>query len=161
GSSAYGRDDLVAVGGERLAGLVVHQVDGELVGAEPGQLAQPVDVRACRAEQAEPVDNGIGHEVGGGVVGPAVMGVVVTLPALDVVGQLVRHRPVHAVPGDQVGHVVADHAAEPAQLVPLVWQVGADVGGRGHAHRDRGRIAAGRLGRGAHRADRPLGDVRV
>ena len=43
--------------------------------------------------------------------GPAVLVVVVALAALDVVGERRGHvRAVGAVTGDDVGHVVADHA---------------------------------------------------
>ena len=41
-------------------------------------------------EDAEPVDDLVGHEVGVGVPGPAVLVVVVALPAGDVVGQRLR-----------------------------------------------------------------------
>src|ERR1700751_1763854 len=84
--SGEGRDDGIAVGGQGLGGLVVHQGDSNLVGPDRGQLAQPVQVRLSRAEQAEPVHDGIRHEVRGRVVRLAVMGVVVALAALDVVG---------------------------------------------------------------------------
>ena len=51
-----------------------------------------------------------------------------------------------AVAGDDVGHVVADHAAEPAALVALVGEVVADVGRGGdadrHGRRDRGPASA-------------------
>ena len=48
----------------RLPG-VVHRVDRELVHAQPAQLRQPLQLRRRRAEQAEPVDDLVGHEVRG------------------------------------------------------------------------------------------------
>ena len=54
-----------------------------------------------------------------------------------------------AVLGDEVGDVVADHAAEPAALLACVGErlgrvVLGDVRGRGDADRDLGRVAPGR-----------------
>ena len=69
----------LAVGGQGVLLLVVHQVHGELVGAGLGQLAQPVHVRGRRAEQAEPVHDLVRHEVHVRVVGLAVVRVVVAL----------------------------------------------------------------------------------
>ena len=103
--------------------VVVLQVDGELVDAEVLQCGQPLEVRLDRADDAEPIDDLVGHELGVGVAGLAVLVVVVALAALDVVGERLRHRAaVIAVPGDDVGHVVADHATEPAALVAHVGQ---------------------------------------
>ena len=81
--------------------------------------AQLLELRRRRAEQAEPVDDLVGHEGRcRGLPGPAVVAVVVALAALDVVGQLRGdHAGVLAVAGDEVGDVVADHPAEPAALV--------------------------------------------
>jgi len=89
------------------------------------------------------------------------MRVVVALPPGDVVGQRRRHRAVDAVPAHQIRHVVAHHPAEPAELIPLMGQVGADIGGRGHADGDGIGGASRRPGRVAHRADGPPGDVGV
>src|SRR6202000_2156100 len=61
--SAQGRDHRVAVGGQGLLGLVVHQVHGELVDAEAGQLLQPRHVRLGRPGQAEPVHDLIRDEI--------------------------------------------------------------------------------------------------
>ena len=55
------------------------------------------------------------------VAGLPVLVVVVALSILDVVGEGLRHgSPVLAVPSDDVGDVVAHHAAEPAQLIARV-----------------------------------------
>jgi hypothetical protein len=43
----------------------------------------------------------------------------------------VRNLAVLAVPGDEIGDVVADHPPEPPALVALVVKVAADVGGGG------------------------------
>ena len=85
------RDHVLAVRGERRVLAVVLQVDRELVDAEVAQLAQPRHVLLDRAEHAEPVDDLVRHEVGVRVAGPAVLVVVVALPAGDVVGQRLRH----------------------------------------------------------------------
>src|SRR5439155_8208528 len=107
------------------------------------------------------VDDVVRHERGVRVAGTAVLVVVVTAPAGDVVGERLRHRTPGPVPGDDVGDVVADHAAEPAALVALVREVVADVGRRGDADPDRVRVPAGRRSRLAHRLDRPGSDVGV
>ena len=70
--------------------VVVLQVDRELVDAEVLQLPHPLDVRLDRADDAEPVDDLVGHELGVGVAGLAVLVVVVALAALDVVGERLR-----------------------------------------------------------------------
>ena len=89
------------------------------------------------AEHAEAFDDIVGHEVGGGVAGATVMGVVVVPAVLDVRGERGRHAPgALAVAPDEVRDMVADHAAEPAKLIALVRNVVADVGGSGHAGRD-------------------------
>ena len=66
----------------------------------------------------------------------AVLVVVVALAVLDVLGQRGGHRRLLAVALDDVGHVIADHAAEPADLVTEVGQVVADVGRRRNADGD-------------------------
>ena len=84
------------------------------------QLVQPAQLLVDRAEDAEAVDDLVGHEVGVGVAGLAVLVVVVALAALDVLGQRGRHVGGVAVAADDVGDVVADHPAEPAALVAHV-----------------------------------------
>src|SRR5215212_7760473 len=79
------------------------------------------------AKDAKAVYYVVGDEVGGAVVRPAMVAVVVALARLDVVGEGVRHLAVLSVAGYQVGYVVADHAPEPAALVALVGEVVADV----------------------------------
>ena len=80
-------------------------------------------MRLDRTEDAEPVDDLVGDELGMRVARAAVLVVVVALPAGDVVGQRRRHRSaVRAVARDDVGDVVADHPAEPAALVARVGQ---------------------------------------
>src|SRR5215210_7214378 len=54
--------------------------------------------------------------------------IVAALARLYVVGEGVRHLAIYAVAGNEVGHVVTDHAPEPAALVALVGEVIADVG---------------------------------
>src|SRR5688572_16478424 len=95
------------------------------------------------AEDAESVDDIVGDEVGRGVVRFAVVGVVVTLAGPNVVGERVRHIAVFAIACDEVGHVVAYHATEPAALVALVGQVSADVGRGGDADLYAFRVTAG------------------
>src|ERR1700761_7661745 len=110
-----GPNDVLGVGVEGGAGVVVHEVDAEVVGADVPQFGQPVQLRFGRAEQAEAVHHLVGDEVGGRVAGLAVVGVVVALPGFDVVGQGAGDRLAGAaVTVHQVGDVVADHAAEPA-----------------------------------------------
>ena len=70
-------------------------------------------------------------------------------------------RVVFAVAHDEVVDVVAHHAAEPAQLVPLMCQVVADVGRSDHADRDRVRVAALVLGSVAYRLQRPFKNLRI
>src|SRR5262249_60536728 len=134
-------DGAYQVGGVGVEGGVlgvVHEVQAEVVGADLAQFRQPVHVQLRRPEQAEPVHDVVGHEVGGRVVRLPVVGVVVAFARLDVVGERPGHRvPRVAVAGHQVGDVVADHAAEPAGLVPHVRVVLADVGGCGDADRHR------------------------
>ena len=113
------------------------------------------------AENAEAVDHLVGHKVGVGVPGLSVLVVVVTLATLDVVGEGGRHVGVLAVALDDVGDMVADHAAEPAGLVAHVGHVVADIGGGGDADGDLIGVTAGAFGGGAHRVDGPLGDGRV
>src|SRR5215207_2082446 len=67
------------------------------------------------------------------MAGLAVVAVVVALARPYVVSERVRDLTVVAVAGNQVGDVVADHAAEPPALVALVGQVIAYVGGGGDA----------------------------
>ena len=93
------------------------------VNAQLRSSCQAVNVRQGGAEQGEPVNDVVQHEVGARVARPAVVGVVVPLPALDVVDQLTRHRAGLAVARDQVRNVVADHPAEPPQLGALARQV--------------------------------------
>ena len=57
------------------------QVDRELVDAERRELLQPGDVLLPGPEDAEPVDDLVGDEVGVGVAGPAVLVVVVARAA--------------------------------------------------------------------------------
>src|SRR5918994_1416003 len=94
------------------------------------------------AEDAEAVHDVVGDEVRGGITGLAMMAVVVTLAGPYVVGEGVRDVAVFAVAGDEVGYVVADHAAEPATLVALVGGVFADVGRGGDADLYAFRVAA-------------------
>src|ERR671910_1528163 len=95
------------------------------------------------AEDAEAVDDVVGDEVGGAVVCPAVVAVVVALARFDVVGEGVWHLAVLPVAGYEVGDVVPDHPAEPAALLALVGEVLADVGGSGYADLYFVRVSAG------------------
>ena len=97
------------------------QVQGEVADAEARELLQPRDLRLGRPDEAEPLDDLVGHELGVGVAGASVLVVVVSLAARDVVGQAPRDRgALAAVAIDDVGDVVADHPAEPAALVERV-----------------------------------------
>ena len=82
--------DRLAVDPHRLLLVVVLEVDGELVDADRLELLELGDVLLGRAEDAEPVDDLVGHEVGVVVVGLAVRVVVVAGAALDVVGERLR-----------------------------------------------------------------------
>ena len=118
----------------------------------------------CRrpvAEHAEAVDDLVRDELRVGVARAAVMRVVVALARADVVRERLRDLAVLAVAADEVGDVVADHAAEPAALLARVVEVVAEVGGRRDADRDLVRVAPGRLGRRTHALDRPPQDHRV
>ena len=120
----------------------------------------------CGAEQAEPVDDLVGHEVGVRVTGPSVLVVVVALATLDVVGERLRDRAVRAVLRHDIRDVISHHAAEPAALVAhVLHRLGvagvADVERRRDAERDRVGVAAGGLRRIPNRLDHPLGDVDV
>ncbi len=135
-------DDQLAVGGQGGVLGVVLQVERELVDAERLELVQARDLVLGRSDQAEAVDDLVGHELGVGVAGLAVLVVVVALAAGDVVGQrLGDGGAVGPVAADDVGDVVADHAAEPAALVARVLQMAlaavGHVGGRGDADRHR------------------------
>ena len=81
------RDDLLAVRLQRGVLGVVLEVDGELVDAELAQLVEAADVLGDRAEDAEAVDDVVGHELGVHVAGLAVLVVVVAGAPLDVVGE--------------------------------------------------------------------------
>ena len=113
-----------------------------------------------RADDAEPIDDLVGHERRVGVAGLAVLVVVVTLPILDVVGERLRHRRVVAVAGNDVSHVVANHAPEPADLLAPVRQpsLGAigDVRGSRNADGDVVRVPTSRGRSVTNSLDRPL-----
>ena len=142
---------------------VVLEIDRELVDAEVGQRVQPVELRLDGAEDAEPVDDLVGDERGVRVPRLPVLVVVVRLATLDVVGERRRHRCGVAVSLDEVGHVIADHAAEPTALVAHVGEVFCrpDVGRGGDAHGDVVGIPTRIAGSTAHGVDRPLGDGEV
>ena len=115
-----------------------------------------------RAQNAEPIDHLVGDEVGGWVARLAVMVVVITLSCLDVVGQRGGdHRLVVAVTFDQVGNVVAHHPAEPADLIALMSDVVADVGGGGDTDRDVVGVASSLCGCALDKLAGPLHQVRV
>ena len=92
-----------------------------------------------RSEETEAVDHRVGHEVGVSVSRAPVFVVVVPLSLLDVLSQ--GHgdigRRVVTVALDDVGHVVAHHAAEPAALIALVCDVVTHVGRSRDAERQR------------------------
>ena len=114
------------------------------------------------AEHAESIDDAVRNEVGGGVAGAAVVGVVVVRAVLDVVGKRLRQaRRIVAVAFDEIGHVVADHSAEPAQLLALMGDVVTDVGWRDHTGGDRARRAPLRRGGLHDRGPGPFEDLRV
>src|ERR671935_1636269 len=125
------------------------------------RLAQLGDVVVDGAQHAETLDDLVGHELGVGVADAPVVGVVVALAGLDVVGQCARDVAALAVALDDVRDVVADHAAEPAALLPSVGDVVADVGRRRDADGDRVGVAAGLAGGLAHLPDGPARDVGV
>ena len=110
-----------AIRGQRFVFGVVLEVDRELVDAQPLEFPKPPDLLVDGADQAEPLDDLIRHEIGVAAAGLAVGVVVIALPPGDVVTERLRHRgPLAAVAGNDVGDVIADHAAEPAALVARV-----------------------------------------
>src|SRR5690606_25934890 len=123
------------------------------------------DVVGGVAEDAEAFHDVVGHEVSVRVSGTAVLVVVVALASVDVVGEGLRNSPGGAVLGDDVCHVVADHATEPAALFAHVGagilRRVADIHGGGDTEFDRVGVATGGLGGVAHGLDHPLGDVDV
>src|SRR4051794_30860465 len=145
-ATRHRRNDVAAVGIECGVHGVVHQVDVELVDAEALELAQLGDVVVDGAQDAEALDDLVGDELGVGVADTPVMGVVVALARLDVVGQRPGDVAPLAVALDDVGHVVADHPAEPAALLARVVEVVADIGRRRDADGDRIGVAPGLLG---------------
>src|SRR5579863_7840152 len=123
---------------ERCLLGVVHQVEGELIDTERCELLDALYVGARRSEHAEAVDDLVRDEVGGRVARLAVVGVVVVGTLFDVVGQRLWDRSrTLAVPLDEIGHVVSDHATEPTHLIALMGKIPADVGGSGRTHRVR------------------------
>ena len=55
--------------------------------AEARELCQPRDLGLGRSDDAEALDDLVGHELGVGVAGASVLVVVVSLASRDVVGQ--------------------------------------------------------------------------
>ena len=140
----------------------MHQIDGELVDPESLQLQKAFYMGLGRPQQTEAVYDFIWHEFGVGRACPAVLGVVVALTTGDVVGEGSGHCCAFgAVAFYEVGHMVADHAAEPAALISLVGEVVAHIGWSGHAYREVVRVAAGIGCRIAHCAYRPFGKGRI
>src|SRR2546421_2372294 len=113
------RDDLLAVGGQRLLLALGHQVDVELVDADRLELLQLLGRLLGRSEDAKAVADLVGDELTVLRAHAAVLRVVVELARLYVVRErrrnLVR---VLAVALDQVHDVVRDHRREPAHLIP-------------------------------------------
>ena len=145
--------------------VVVLEVDRELVHSQILQLTHPLHVRIDGTDDAEAVDDLVGHELRVNVPRLTVLVVVVALSTFDVVGERRRHRTAVAVARHDVGDVVADHATEPTTLVAAVGEpcggaVG-DVRRRSDADRDLVGVAAGRSGRRPHGADGPFGDRQI
>ena len=160
-----GRDDLFSVLGQRVVLVVVLQVDRELIDPERAEFLESLHVVVRGSDDAEPIDDLVRNEVRVCVAGLPVLVVVVPLTVLDVVRQRLGDCTAVAVAVDDVGNVVADHAAEPAKLIAcvcvlLIGPVG-DVGGCGDAVVDRVGSAAGLGGGCADRSDGPLGDRRI
>src|SRR6185503_10879137 len=63
-SAAHGRNDVPPVQLELLLLVAVHQVQVELIDAGPLELAEPDEVVLGGADEAEPVDDLVGHERG-------------------------------------------------------------------------------------------------
>src|SRR5688500_14459906 len=117
GDAREARDDLLAVGLERLLLALGHQVDVELVDADRLELLQLGDGVVGRAENAEAVADLVGDELAVRGADAAVVLVVVELARLHVVGQRLGDLGVEAVPLHEVHDVVRDHGREPAHLV--------------------------------------------
>jgi hypothetical protein len=105
--SPHAGNDLLPVRVERLLDGVVHEVQVELRHPLRLDLADLGDVLLGVTEYAETIDDFVRHELGVPVIDPAVVGVVVTFPGPDVIGQRVRDLAVLAVAADEIGHVVA------------------------------------------------------
>ena len=117
--------DALTVREQGLVLRVMLEIDGELVDPELTQLVEAAQVLLGRPEDAEPVDDLVGHERRVRVARLAVLVVVVALTVLDVVGECLRDAELSAgvllaVARDDVGDVVAHHAAEPAALIAHV-----------------------------------------
>ena len=112
------------------------------------------------ADDAEPVDDLVGHVVR--MLGPllGMDAVVVVGPALDVVAQLRRDLRGSVVAKD-VGDVVADHGRVPAALRTGLCEIVGDVREDRAVNDDLGRIAAGLLGSFADELQRPLDEERI
>ena len=81
------------------------------------------------------------------VLEPSLEGGQILDLALGLLGGLDHRRLVLAVAVHEIGDVVAHHAAEPPDLIALVCDVVADIGGSGHADVEVVGVAAG-VGRG-------------
>src|SRR5918912_2964429 len=122
------RDDVVAVGPERLLLALRHQVDVELADAHRLELAQLLARLLGGAEDAEAVADLVRDELAVPGADAAVLVVVVELPRLDEVGQGLRDDvALGPVALDQVHDVVRDHRREPAHLLARVGEVARDV----------------------------------
>ena len=110
-------DHLVAERCQSRLLSVVLQVQREVADADAREFRQPCDLGLGRSDDAEPLDDLVGHELGVGVARSSVLVVVVSLASGDVVGQAPRHR-VTLVPitGHEVRDVVPDHPAEPSGI---------------------------------------------
>ena len=102
--------------------------------------------------------------VGPMVTNPATRDWTVTaslFATLDVIGQRLGNLTRIAVLGDDVGHMVADHTAEPAALVPHARPIVTDVHRCRHAEGDRVGVTSSIRGRRTHRVDHPRCDIDI
>src|SRR5262245_4277594 len=82
--AAHGRDDLPSVELDLLFLVAVHQVQVELVNARPLELAEFHEVLLMRTQDAEAVDDLVGHELGVRAADLGMVEVVVPLALPDV-----------------------------------------------------------------------------
>src|SRR2546422_6863027 len=161
GDAAEVRDDLVAVGLQRLFLPVGHEVDVELVDADRFELPELLRRLLHRAEHAEAVDDLVRHELTMSSPDAGVVLVVVELPRLDELREVPRDLRVLPVALDQIHDVIRDHRREPPRLLAGVREVVGDVTRRANDALELAGVTTCILGGAPCGVDDPLDDHRV